>query len=66
MNESVFGHSKLKLVNVPGTLLSVTWQECWLQVGAFLSAACNKAPPGRHRLPWRDLLPALSEKNTHH
>lgn len=56
MNESVFGHSKLELIDVPGTLPSVTWQECWIQAGAFLSAACNKAPPERHHLPWQVLL----------
>lgn len=59
MNESIFRHLELELINVPGTLLSVTWQECWTQVGVFLSAACSKALPERPHLPWPGLLPAL-------
>lgn len=66
MNKSIFTHSESELINVPETLPSATWQECWIPVEDFLSVACSKALPERHHLPWPGPLPALSGKKSQH
>lgn len=53
---------KPALINVPETLLTVTWQGWRTQAGASLSAACSTALPGRHPLPWPVLPPVLPRK----
>lgn len=59
-HESISDIPSEGITYIPVTLLLVTWQECWIQVAAFLSVAYNRAQPGRPRRPWPVLLPALS------